>query len=171
MIAAVVLCAVLLGIAMFFGVREIGYRRPHREIVGKSGLDSDLVYAVIKAESSFNEKAKSNVGAVGLMQLLPSTAEFVCQMNGIDFQSEQLTDGAYNVRLGCLYLKYLLDRFGAVETALAAYNAGEGTVARWLKNSELSSNGSTLEQVPYPETARYVKKVIKFRKIYRFFYH
>lgn len=156
-------------IALFFGWRA-SYRRPYRNIVKESGLDESLVYAVMKAESGFNEEAKSNAGAVGIMQLMPSTAEFVCEMEGLEFNIARLKEGEYNVRLGCLYLIYLLKRFPAEETALCAFNAGEGTVSEWLADSEYSRDGITLEKIPYGETRAYVKKVIKFRKIYEFFY-
>lgn len=165
---------VFAGIALLFLVgfvwAAMAYRRPCRETVEKSGLSPALVYAVIKAESGFDERAKSRAGAVGLMQLLPSTAEFVCRLNGLEFSPEKLTEGSYNVRLGCLYLDYLLNRFSAEETALAAYNAGEGTVWEWLRDGRYSSDGEHLMHIPYPETENYVKKVLKFRKNYLIFY-
>lgn len=161
--------AILLGVALFFCLRALCYPRPYAQETGKT--EPYLAYSVMKAESGFDEEALSPAGAVGIMQLLPSTAEFVCRMNGIPFEHERLTEGAYNVKLGCLYLNYLLARFKTVETALAAYNAGEGTVAGWLGSEEFSQDGTTLSEIPYPETARYVKKVLKFRKIYRFLYH
>ncbi len=146
------------------------YRRPFRQTVEKSGVSPSLVYAVMKAESGFCENALSGAGAIGLMQLLPSTAEFICRKEGIVFKAERLYDGEYNVTLGCKYLAYLLNRFSAEETALAAYNAGEGTVFDWLSDSKYSTDGVTLKEIPYPETAQYVKKVEKFRKIYEFLY-
>lgn len=170
-VAAAVILAVVFAVALFFCVRGIGYRRPYREVVEKSETEAVLVYAVMKAESGFCEDAVSKAGAVGLMQLLPSTAEFVCRMNGMEFERARLTEGEYNAKLGCLYLNYLLGKFEVKETAVAAYNAGEGTVAEWLKNNAYSADGQTLKYIPYPETARYVKKVMKIRKIYRFFYH
>lgn len=169
--AAILAVFVLTASIVFFSIRELGYRRPYREVVKELGLDESLVYAVMKAESDFREDAVSAAGAVGLMQLMPSTAEYVCRMSGEIFAMERLKDGRYNLRLGCLYLKYLLDRFDEEETALAAYNAGEGIVAGWLKNTEYSEDGKTLKSIPYTETAVYVKKIEKFQKKYRFFYH
>lgn len=150
---------------------RVSYRRPYREIVEKSGLPPSLVYAVIKAESGFREKALSAAGATGLMQLLPATAEFICRENGLEFSADRLTEGEYNVRIGCLYLGYLLGRFSAEETALAAYNAGEGTVREWLSDGRYSRDGIHLSSVPYPETKKYLEKVLKFREKYLFFYH
>ena len=155
--------------AGFIGVYA-SYRRPYREVVKESGLDANLVYAVMKAESGFQEDAKSRAGAVGLMQILPSTAQFVCKINGLPFDIEKLIDGEYNVKIGCLYLVYLLERFPVTETALCAYNAGEGTVSQWLADSTYSTDGLTLNEIPYRETRAYVKKIMKFRKIYEFLY-
>lgn len=147
------------------------FRRPFRNTVESSDVSPALAYAVMKAESGFRETAHSPAGAVGIMQLMPSTAEFVCGLYGIPFEAEKLVDGEYNVALGCRYLIYLSERFSSPETVAAAYNAGEGTVSDWLRNAAYSADGKTLITIPYPETARYVKKVEKFRKIYLFLYH
>ncbi len=150
--------------------REIAYPTPYRTSVQKSGLDRALVYSVIKAESKFNKKAISRAGAVGLMQILPQTAQFVCEREKIDYDENRLIEGEYNILLGSKYLQYLLERFTALETVLAAYNAGEGTVSEWLRDEKYSRDGITLNHIPYPETKKYVKKVIKFIKIYSFLY-
>lgn len=146
------------------------FPRRYRETVENGGIAPSLVYAVMKAESNFREDAVSRAGALGLMQLMPSTAEFICAREGIGYERERLLEGEYNVRLGCLYLKYLLERFPDRRAALAAYNAGEGTVRDWLRDPSCSEDGLTLRRIPYPETASYVKKVEKFRKIYEIFY-
>ena len=145
------------------------YPRAYADVVEETGIEPFLAYSVMKAESDFREDIVSRAGAVGLMQIKPSTAEYICRREGIEFEPERLTEGEYNVRLGCLYLKYLLGKFeeGA---AIAAYNAGEGVVSEWLKNPDLSSDGCVLDRIPYPETEQYVKKIEKFRKIYDFYY-
>ncbi len=165
-VAAVALC-----LLCFAAVFLSAYRRPYREIVTKVGVDPSLVYAVMKAESGFCEDAVSQAGAIGLMQLLPSTAEFICDKRGLEFFPEKLKEGAYNVKLGCFYLAYLTERFSDIQTVIAAYNAGEGVVSKWLEDDSVSLDGVRLYVIPYPETAQYVKKVEKFRKIYRFLYH
>lgn len=146
------------------------YQRPYRNTVEKEELPSALVYAVMKAESDFREDVISRAGAVGLMQMKPATAEFICQREGILYEADRLTEGDYNAVLGCRYLAYLLDKFEYEETALAAYNAGEGTVRNWLQDAQFSADGMTLKEIPYTETKRYVKKVEKFRKIYEILY-
>ena len=172
----ILICAaattVLLIACMLIGYFTLksAYPRPYRSEVQASQVSESLVYAVAKAESGFREGAESGAGAIGLMQLMPATAEFICRKERIPFAFERLTEGAYNIRLGSAYLKYLLNRFENEDTALAAYNAGEGTVREWLKREELSCDGKSLTHIPFEETENYVKKVKKFRKIYQFFY-
>ena len=167
-----IFCAALtaaLCVSAFFAVRA-RFPRPHLDVVEDSGVDPSLVYAMMKAESGFDEKAQSRAGAVGLMQLLPSTARFICMRNSVPFNEEMLFDGSYNTRLGTLYIRYLSKKFPVMDTMLAAYNAGEGVVSDWLSDENLSKDGTTLSRIPYPETARYLKKVKNFKKIYEILY-
>ena len=145
-------CVIVMALSLIFLKSE--YSRPYQEIVCRSGLEPALVYAIMKAESNFNENAVSKSGAVGLMQLMPSTAEFICRKQGLVFHGEKLFDGAYNVMIGCMYMTYLLDRFSNERTAICAYNAGEGTVSDWLQNPQYSSDGLTLHTIPYTETRK-----------------
>ena len=163
----------LIGITLFlttlFVVFAASFRRPCRKTVLQYSNAPALAFSVIKAESGFSEHAVSEAGAVGLMQLMPSTAQFVCEQNQIEFDAERLQDGEYNVMLGCIYLNYLSSRFADVKTMLAAYNAGEGVVSTWLKNTQYSDDGVHLKSIPYPETKSYVKKVLNYQKIYAIF--
>lgn len=142
---------------------EIRYPVRYYEIVkrecDKYELPYDLVMSVIWTESRFDEKARSGAGAMGLMQLMPNTAKWCAEMLGVDFSTEMLTVGEYNVKLGTYYLKYLTDRFGDAENVLAAYNAGEGNVGLWQKNGE---------GIAFKETEQYVDVVLKTRKIYKY---
>ncbi len=167
-------CTAVLGVALliiivYYAIRA-SYPRPYYEIVKGSGQEPTLIYALIKAESGFDEGAVSEAGAVGLMQLMPATAQFICAREKIEYEPERLKEGAYNILLGCKYMEYLIGRFPCTETALAAYNAGEGVVSRWLLDEECSSDGVTLKAIPYAETRGYLKKIAKFRKIYQFYY-
>ncbi len=160
---ALILLAVWLG---FLGA----YPRPYREAVRGSGVKPSLVYAVMRAESGYREDAESAAGAVGLMQIKPSTAEFICRREELSFDPSRLKEGEYNILLGTRYLLYLMARFENEDAALAAYNAGEGNVSAWLKDERYSSDGASLSEIPFPETASYIKKVRKFQKIYEFLY-
>lgn len=116
------------------------------------GVDEALVRGVIFAESGYDTDAVSRAGASGPMQLMPSTREWVSKVTGIAADGTAMSE----VRLGTAYLAYLLRRFGNVETALAAYNAGPANVERWLREGE----------EPYPETAAYVKRVLFASRVY-----
>lgn len=160
-----VVIAIILSTAIVFGAFLLrSYPVCYREIAKKYRSDWRLVLSVIKAESSFRPYAESETGAKGLMQILPSTAEFISRRNGID--SYDLFEPEDNIRLGCLYFDYLEVRFSDPDTVLAAYNAGEGTVREWLKNERYSSDGKTLRNVPYPETENYIIKIKKYYRKY-----
>jgi soluble lytic murein transglycosylase len=127
----------------------------------KDDIDYRLVLAVIKAESGFNEKAVSQKGAMGLMQLMPSTAEW---LNGNELSDEELFNPNLNIKLGTAYLVYLEKKFDFV-FAIAAYNAGETRVSEWL-----SQGISSVEDIPYSETKTYVKRVLANYKVYKAIY-
>ena len=132
------------------------------------GVDSALVFATIKVESNFDYMAKSRAGAIGLMQIKESTGEYIANM--LKVSEYDLYNPTDNVRFGVFYLKYLLDKFNCLETAVCAYNAGEGKVSLWLNNSEYSDDGLTLKHIPYVETKVYLEKIkktfIKYNKLY-----
>ena len=126
-----------------------------------------LIASVINVESSFKKDAKSNAGAVGLMQLLPSTAKYISNLNNLEFSETELFDAEKNINLGCLYIRYLLNKFYDTNTALAAYNAGETRVKDWLKDPIYTLDQKTLSYIPYKETREYVEKVNENFKIYK----
>lgn len=135
-------------------------------------LDPLLVAAVINVESKFDPQAESAKGAKGLMQLMDDTALWGAEKIGLAaFESEQLFQPETNIRIGCWYLSRLLEQYeGNKITALAAYNGGSGNVARWLQDPALSSNGKTLESIPFPETEAYVVRVRTQYEAYRKLY-
>lgn len=133
----------------------------------KYQVKSAIVASVINVESSFDEKAVSNKGAMGIMQLMPNTAQWLAGKIGEDYQEEKLFDGTYNINLGCYYLSYLIKYFGNEKVALCAYNAGQGNVSSWLANKEYSKNGTSLDKIPFKETENYIKKVYKNYKYYK----
>ncbi len=132
------------------------------------GVSESLILATIKVESNFNEKAISNKGAVGLMQIKLETGDYISKL--LKEKDYDLLEPSTNIRYGTFYLKYLLDKFNDIETAVCAYNAGEGKVYSWLKNKNYSKNGATLCNVPYKETKNYLNKINKTIKKYNKLY-
>jgi soluble lytic murein transglycosylase len=121
-------------------------------------LPPALLAAVIYTESKFDADARSDAGAVGLMQLLPDTARGIAaRTGGGGFVESDLLDPEINVRYGSWYLRHLLDRYHDVRTALAAYHAGQGNVDDWLRDGG---------GIRFPETRHYVEKVLDARQVY-----
>ena len=122
-------------------------------------LSPALLAAVIEEESKFDATARSSAGAIGLMQLTPQTAEGIAQYTGgKKFVLSDLTNPEINIRYGAWYLRHLLDKYHDERTALAAYNAGQENVDRWL---------AAHEPVQFPETRAYVDGVERLKGIYR----
>ena len=122
-------------------------------------LDPALLAAVIYQESKFRPGVRSSSGAIGLMQLLPGTAKGIAiHTGGSRFRVDDLYDAELNVRYGSWYLRHLLDKYGDEPTALAAYNAGQRNVDRWLAQGK---------QIQFDETRHYVERVQDLREIYR----
>ena len=124
---------------------------------------------VIYAESKFDEHARSSQGAVGLMQILPETADQIAdESGGVTFTAADLEDPRINIRYGCYYLRQALDAYdGDVRAAVASYNAGMGAVAEWRATAAAEGHELRLSDIPYPETRAYVKKVLEARRVYR----
>lgn len=126
----------------------------------KFNLNPNLVYSTIRAESSFNPLAVSKSGAMGLMQLMPTTAVWIAGELKENFEIENLNSPETNIKYGCFYLRYLLNKFKNETYALCAYNAGETVVRGWINSQEEFT-------ILYPETASYVKKVNRSKKVYK----
>lgn len=124
------------------------------------------IASVINAESRFNEYAISGKGAMGLMQLLPETANWLANKLNIEYSEKKLMEPDYNIKLGTYYLKYLSDKFDNFDAVLAAYNAGEGVVRLWLSDTKFSSDGKSLQNIPYPETQNYILRVNRGMEVY-----
>jgi soluble lytic murein transglycosylase len=121
-------------------------------------LDPALLAAVIYAESRFRADARSDAGALGLMQLMPETAQGIAaRTGGSDFVLSDLFEPELNVRYGAWYLRHLLERYGDQRTALAAYHAGQGNVDDWHAAGK---------EIAFPETRAYVEKVLRLRDVY-----
>ena len=145
----------------------INYKQQIISECATNNLDPSFVASVICAESRFRESAVSGKGAVGLMQVMPSTAIWLAELYGdYDFVLDNLMLAEINIKYGCLYLRYLFEKFVEVSAVLASYNAGEGKVLGWLSDARYSSDGKTLSSTPYPSTNYYVEKVLENQKVY-----
>lgn len=133
------------------------------------GVDPYLVAAIIRSESSWDERASSHRGAIGLMQLMPETASDMVEKGLVDpnrFSVDRLTDPATNIEFGCAYLSYLMMYFnGATDKAVAAYNAGMGNVDIWTQGGDILHNAIT-----FPETQAYLVRVTMAQTRYRELY-
>jgi soluble lytic murein transglycosylase len=136
-------------------------------------VDPALVHALSRQESEFNAAAKSPVGASGLMQLMPSTAKAVAKAYKVKFDVNQLTNASYNTQLGEAHLRDLIDSYnGSYFLSLAAYNAGGGRVAEWIKQFGDPRDPRVdpidwIERIPFTETRQYVVKIMETLQLYR----
>ncbi|MCK6534658.1 MAG: transglycosylase SLT domain-containing protein [Polyangiaceae bacterium] len=141
------------------------YPRPYEDLVRsaeqKWGLPNDLIYAVMRQESAFAPAVVSPANAVGLLQLIPPTAQNAAKELELPFEPLLLSSPAYNIRLGSFYLSKVLGTFGGnVALAAAAYNAGPSAVSRWLETGEKLPLDVFVARIPYDETRVYVSRVV-----------
>ena len=135
----------------------------------KYGVSAELVYAVIRAESKFDKNAVSDKGAKGLMQIIDATADWAAEKT--ELSDVDLFNPDTNIEIGTFYLSYLLDLYkGDEKCAIAAYNAGPANVDKWLADKECSKDGKKLDKIPFPETEKYIKKVLENIEKYGFLY-
>ena len=157
---------------------KIIYPKTYSEIVStyaeEYNVEENLIYAVIKAESNFDSKAVSNREAIGLMQIVEETAIDVAKRNQIEIDTENITEELLdidnNINIGTKYLSTLLTQYGNMEIALAAYNAGIGTVNNWIEKQVIQADGSDIENIPYKETNNYVRKILRDYRVYNELY-
>lgn len=162
------LAAVIAGIRVYYSLAYPVKFQSEVDIFSKKyDVDKVLIMSIIKVESSFVQDSVSDAGAIGLMQIMPKTAVYVCEISNIsDFSLDKLTEPETNIEIGAYYIKYLLDKFKDERLALAAYNAGEGTVRYWLEEKEYSPDGKTLATIPYRETEVYLKRIERAKNVY-----
>ncbi|WP_219838129.1 lytic transglycosylase domain-containing protein [Paenibacillus sp. R14(2021)] len=136
-------------------------------------LDAHLVAAIIRVETNFKPGAVSKKGAVGVMQLMPDTANWIIQKGGFtNITTEAISQRPdVSIEIGSWYLKALNDQFGGnMYKVIAAYNAGPGTVKRWLSDGTWDGKPDTVDQVPYGETRHYIQRVIYYYNKYKALY-
>lgn len=178
MIIGIVLCIFIL----LFGILKVQnyilkkiYKTEYSEYVYKyseeNGIDPLLTFSVIKAESNFKRNIKSTSGAIGLMQLMESTAvEEANEINEEIIVTESLYNPEMNIKIGTKYFAKLMKKYDNYLIALAAYNAGIGNVDSWIKDGIIKADGSDIENIPFKETNNYVRKIVRNYRIYQELY-
>lgn len=171
-LSLILLLITLISIVVIFALFPKKYRDDIVWYAREYDLSASMVASVINIESGYDENAVSKVGAMGLMQLLPDTAFDCAKRVGIEVTEEKLFDRDINIRLGCFYLRYLLDLFdGNIVNTLCAYNWGYGNVRNWISLGNADSKG-TISNVPVAETKNYLKKYSVshwfYQKIYKY---
>ncbi|MGE4225380.1 MAG: transglycosylase SLT domain-containing protein [Vicinamibacterales bacterium] len=137
----------------------------------RHGLDRFLVAALAAQESTFDAAIRSSAGAIGLMQIMPTTGRSFARRMGIrPFSTSRLTDPAVNAAIGVQYLADLMKQFGGAPYALAAYNAGEHRVVRWKSERPGLPEDEWVDDIPFPETQNYVKRILGTAEDYRRLY-
>lgn len=139
----------------------IAFQHEVEEAARKNGIDPLLILSVMREESRFDSNARSIAGALGLMQLMPSTAYKYDKHVKITLKTpDQLREPKTNILIGSYYLKHLIKVFNSLPLAIAAYNAGEDAVKEWLKKNSYATVDEFIEDIPYDETRNYVKRVL-----------
>ena len=134
-------------------------------------IDPMLTFAIIKTESNFRTDVVSNSGAIGLMQLIESTAEEQAEKLNMEYTRESLYEAETNLKIGLNYFNTLLDYYNQnYILAFTAYNAGLGNVQKWINEVTIKEDGSDIENIPFKETNMYVRKIIKNYEIYKKIY-
>ena len=142
-----------------------------RQYATARNLDPYLMAALVATESTFQADVRSGANAWGLMQIVPDTGRRYAATLGIRrFTTARLTDPEVNVRIGMAYFSDLLTRFGDVATALAAYNAGENRASRWRAERGAIDRDEFIDDLPFPETQSYVKRILGTAEDYRILY-
>jgi soluble lytic murein transglycosylase len=172
-VAATALTMALLSPWADKAVKEFQLPLRHDDIIRQQAndknLDPALIASVIYVESRFRDQT-SHAGAKGLMQIMPSTADYIARKSGgTQFVQGDLATPQINIAYGSWYLRYLLDHYhGNTILALAAYNAGEGKVDEWWREAaDRGERFKVADHIPFPETRAYVGKVLDARRAYR----
>ncbi len=158
--------------ASYWSDLTLRFPLPHRKSIfanaDRYDLDPALIYGVIRQESAFMEDARSPVGALGLMQLMPQTGKQTAQSLNLRYRgNEALLRSDQNIRLGSAYLNKLLKRFnGSPVLASAAYNAGPHRVSRWLPTNTSMDASLWMERIPFKETRHYVRRVLAYATVF-----
>lgn len=150
---------------------KINYPQKYSKYIEKYAkefeVEKELIYAMIKAESNFKSEEVSSKDALGLMQILESTAKEVAEELEIQITKEKILEPEINICLGTKYISNLIKKYENIELAVAAYNAGIGNVDSWIEKGKIKEDASDLENIPFKETNNYVRKILRDYEIYK----
>lgn len=178
----VILLLIVLIVAAIFGIQytadrlyKAAYPQKYAEVVQEYAsefrIDEDILYAIIKTESDFEPDVTSNVGARGLTQVMEDTFHWIkSKLKDNDSVYDDMYNAEKNIRYGAFLIGYLYEEFQSYETAVAAYHAGRTATGKWLKDTDYSSDGVTLDKIPISDTAHYVSKVMDSYRMYQNLY-
>ena len=145
----------------------VEYEELIRQYAAQNGVEPAYAAAVIMAESSYRADAVSSANAQGLMQIVPATGEWIAGKFDETYTEGCLFDPETNIRYGCWYLGFLVNRYdGDMRCATAAYHQGQGRVDEWLKNPEYSPDGAHLAKIPSEATEKYVSRIMRYYEKY-----
>lgn len=167
---AVAICAIILSYCMgayYNYCYPMKYKAEITSLSKQYNVSPAIVASVANVESGFNQAAVSNKGAIGIMQLMPSTAKWLAEKAGVEYSEEGLKNAEYNLTLGSFYLSFLIKMFGDEKVAICAYNAGQGNVSTWLSDERYSKDRKTLIEIPFEETKNYLFKVLNNYNYYK----
>ncbi len=177
-IVSIILLSVICGFifqTILDKVDRVNYPQKYSEYVEKYsyeyGIPEYVVYSVMKVESNFDSGAVSADGAVGLMQMMPDTFNWLTSLRQENLDSAMLHDPETNIKYGSYYLSYLYVRYGSWQEVYAAYNAGQGAIDKWLQDESLTDQNGKLVKIPFDETEEYVKKIEKANETYKRLYY
>lgn len=149
----------------------MNYTEQIRRYAADNDIDPAYVASVVLAESSYDLYATSSVGAQGLMQIMPETGEWIAGKFGETYVDNSLYDPDTNLRYGCWYLGFLMDRYGGdMRCASTAYHSGQGNVDKWLKDPQYSSDGRTFDVIPGENASAYVGRIMEYYEQYKDLY-
>lgn len=176
--AAILLCAAVLLCAFAFGAKPyqkaVLYPRKYAGLIeqysAEYGVDANLMFAVVRTESSFRPDAVSDAGAAGLTQITEETFDWIKWKLHENSAFADLFTPETSVKYGAYLMGFLLDDFGDYRTAAAAYHAGRAKVHSWLENGDYSPDGKTLSVIPSKDTAHYVAKITRAYEKYNSLY-
>ena len=172
---SILICSLLFTIFYYNKFMKMVYPIQYDYIVleacKKYEVEPELIYAIIKSESNFDQNAKSKAGAYGLMQITEDTFQWLQMYTDDKYLSlSELLNPEINILYGTMMISMLKNKYFSEDVALCAYNAGMSNVEKWLKDENFTENGEELNFVPYKETRDYVHRVVETKTIYKNLY-